>query len=117
MFRFWSPKNNICLSFKDKKILITGVSGLIGNLLAVHLKNQGHEITALNRSKVTDFESIQADISNLEDIQPAFNNKDLIIHMSAYTGGQSGLKLGPRGADVWQDNLNTNIIDTTISKK
>ena len=29
------------------KILITGVSGLIGNLLAVHLKKQGHEITAL----------------------------------------------------------------------
>ena len=92
------------------KILITGVSGLIGNLLAVHLKKQGHEITALNRSKVTDFESIQADISNLQDIKPAFDNKDLVIHMSAYTGGQSGLKLGPKGADIWQDNLNTNVI-------
>jgi len=91
------------------KILITGVSGLIGNLLAVYLKNQGHEITALNRSKVNGYNSIQADISNLEDIKPAFHNKDLVIHMSAYTAPPNS-KHSPTDEEQWQGNLNTNII-------
>ncbi|MBN18263.1 MAG: hypothetical protein CL758_02100 [Chloroflexi bacterium] len=91
------------------KILITGVSGLIGNLLAVHLKKQGHEITALNRSKVEGFENIQGDISNLEDIKSAFINKDLVIHMSAYTTPPN-IKSNTTNQETWEGNLNTNII-------
>ena len=84
-----------------KKILITGVSGLIGGLLARHLRNLGgYEITALNRRPVDDFQCVQADIADLDAIKPAFEGQDVVVHMSAYTGDTSD----------WEGNLSGNIM-------
>ena len=84
-----------------KKILITGVSGLIGGLLARHLRELGgYEVTALNRRPVEDFPWVQADISDLEAIKPAFEGRDVVVHMSAFTGNTKN----------WEGNLSGNII-------
>ena len=83
-----------------KRVLITGVSGLIGGLLARHLREiGGYEITALNRRPVEDFPCLQADIADLDAIRPAFDGIDTVVHMSAATGF----------AD-WEGNLSANII-------
>ena len=84
-----------------KKILITGVSGLIGGLLARHLRELGgYEVTALNRRPVEDFPCVQADISDLEAIEPAFEGRDVVVHMSAFTGDLNN----------WNGNLSGNVI-------
>ena len=84
-----------------KKVLVTGVSGLIGGLLARHLRQLvGYEITALNRRPVEDFPCVQADISDLEAIKPAFEGRDVVVHMSAFTGDTKN----------WEGNLSGNII-------
>ena len=84
-----------------KKVLITGVSGLIGGLLARHLRELGgYEVTALNRRPVEDFPCVQADISDLEAIRPAFEGRDVVVHMSAFTGDTRN----------WEGNLSGNII-------
>ena len=71
-----------------KKILITGVSGLIGGLLAQHLQQRGgYDITALNRSAVDGFRCVRADIADLEAIKPAFQGQETVVHMSAFLGG------------------------------
>ncbi|MBN19558.1 MAG: hypothetical protein CL758_08815 [Chloroflexi bacterium] len=85
-----------------KKVLITGMSGLIGGLLKNKLeKIGGYELTALNRSFIKGVTNFQADISNIENIKPAFKNQDIVVHLSAYLED-----------DEWEGNLNTNIIGT-----
>ena len=96
-----------------KKILITGVSGLIGGLLARHLKQRGgYEITALNRRPVDDFKCSQADIADLEAIKPAFEGRDVVVHMSAFTVNATNADSGYDGtvAEEWAGHLAYNII-------
>ena len=62
-----------------KKILITGMSGLIGGILRRHLESLGgYQLRALNRRPVEGVESVQADISDLEAIRPAFEDIDVV---------------------------------------
>ena len=72
-----------------KKVLVTGMSGLIGGLLKDHLIQVGnYELSALNRSHVEGVTNFQADISDLEAIQPAFEGQDVVVHLAAYLGSQ-----------------------------
>ena len=67
-----------------KKVLITGMSGLIGGLLRDHLeKLGGYELSALNRRPVDGVECFQADISDFEAIKAAFVGKDVVVHLAA----------------------------------
>ena len=70
-----------------KKVLITGMSGLIGGLLRHHLEALGgYELSALNRRAVEGVKSFQADIGDLEAIKPAFEGQDVVVHLAAYLG-------------------------------
>ena len=84
-----------------KKVLITGMSGLIGGLMGDYLINRGgYEVSALNRSPVEGVKCTQADIADLEAIKPAFVGQDVVVHCSAYVGLD----------DNWEGNLAGNII-------
>ena len=67
-----------------KKILITGMSGLIGGIAGRHLASLGHEIRALNRQLVEGFDTVQADITDFDAIRPAFDGIDTVIHLAAH---------------------------------
>jgi len=72
-----------------KKVLITGMSGLIGGLLKDHLQQAGgYELAALNRRHVEGVTNFQADIADLEAIKPAFEGQDVVVHLAAYLEGQ-----------------------------
>ncbi len=72
-----------------KRVLITGMSGLIGGLLGRHLlESGGYELTALNRRPVEGARTVQADIADLSAIRPAFEGQDTVVHLAAYLGGQ-----------------------------
>ena len=67
-----------------KKVLITGMSGLIGGILREHLETVGgYELSALNRSPVESVKCHQADITDLEAIKPAFEGIDAVVHLAA----------------------------------
>ena len=83
-----------------KKVLITGMSGLIGGLLRRHLeKVGGYELSALNRRPVEGVECFQADIADLEAIKPAFEGLDVVVHLAAYVGSGD-----------WEEHLSANVI-------
>ena len=85
-----------------KKILITGMSGLIGGLLKEHLLDEGgYELEALNRSYVEGVENHQADISDLDAIKSAFEDQDVVVHLAAYLGSQG-----------WQWQHENNVLGT-----
>jgi nucleoside-diphosphate-sugar epimerase len=69
-----------------KKVLITGMSGLIGGILREHLESVGgYELSALNRRAVEGVECIRADMTDPDAIKPAFAGKDVVVHLAAYT--------------------------------
>ncbi len=83
-----------------KKVLITGMSGLIGGLLRRHLESLGgYELRALNRRPVEGVECHQADIADLDAIRPAFDGVDVVVHLAAFLGGED-----------WEGQLSGNVI-------
>ena len=85
-----------------KKVLITGMSGLIGGLLKEHLESVGgYELSALNRRPVEGVECLQADIADLDAVRPAFSGKEVVVHLAANLN-----------VNDWQGQLSANLIGT-----
>lgn len=68
-----------------KKILVTGMSGLIGGLTARNLSDD-YEVSGLGRTPVDGWPYTVADITDFDAIRPAFDGIDTVVHMSAYMG-------------------------------
>src|SRR2546421_12058350 len=68
-----------------RRILITGLSGLIGSALRNHIEGK-YAIRALNRRAVPGVETHQADLGDLAAIQPAFKDIDTVVHLGAAAG-------------------------------
>ena len=84
-----------------KKVLITGMSGLIGGIVRARLEGN-YILSALNRRPVAGIECHQADIADLNAIQSAFDGVDVVVHLAA----------NAQGGATWEDLLSPNIIGT-----
>lgn len=84
-----------------QKILVTGMSGLIGTAVRETLMEE-FELSALNRRSVEGVPTTRADLADLEAIRPAFENQDAVIHLAAVIHDGYG----------WDALLHTNIIGT-----
>ena len=84
-----------------KKVLITGMSGLIGQVCQRELGDR-YTLSALNRSPVEGVACLQADISDLEAIRPAFEGVDVVVHLAAMAKGEA----------TWEEVLPHNIVGT-----
>ena len=83
-----------------KRVLITGMSGLIGGLLRRRLEEAGgYRLTALNRRPVEGVPTVQADIGDPEAIRPAFQGQDVVVHLAAHLG-----------SEPWEALLRANIV-------
>ena len=65
------------------RILITGMSGLIGGIARRQLEGC-YELRALNRRQLPDVDCHCADIGDLDAILPAFEDVDTVIHLAAF---------------------------------
>src|SRR2546423_10998149 len=68
-----------------RRILITGLSGLIGSALRNHIEGK-YALRALNRRAVPGVETHRADLGDLAAIQPAFKDIDTVVHLAAAAG-------------------------------
>lgn len=80
-----------------QRVLITGMSGLLGNALQTRLEGR-YDLTALNRRVFPGIRTHQADIADHDSIRPAFQQQETVVHLAGY-----------RGYD-WNELLRTNII-------
>ncbi len=76
----------------SRKILVTGMSGLIGGIAGRRLAER-YEVRALNRRPVEGFETVEADITNMDAIRPAFEGVDTVVHMAAYLGDDDRMQM------------------------
>ncbi len=67
------------------RLLVTGLSGLIGGALRKHLDG-AYTLRALNRRPVPGVECHLADLGDLDSIQPAFTGVDTVVHLAAAAG-------------------------------
>jgi nucleoside-diphosphate-sugar epimerase len=67
-------------------VLVTGLTGLIGSALRRHLDPAGYDLRSLSRRAVDGVASHQADIGDLDAIQPAFAGVDSVVHLAAAVG-------------------------------
>ena len=85
----------------DRKILVTGMSGLIGTATRRRLEPRAR-LTALNRSDVPGVATVRADLSDLDAIRPAFEDQDTVIHLAGK----------PDDHYSWEELRDTNVIGT-----
>jgi nucleoside-diphosphate-sugar epimerase len=87
-----------------KRVLVTGMSGLIGGVVRKQLEGR-YELVALNRRPVEEEEGVecyQADIADLDAIVPAFHGVDSVVHLAAEASEDSS----------WQTYRDSNIVGT-----
>ncbi len=65
-----------------KKVLITGAGGRIGTLLRNAL-GEKYTLSGTDRVAVRGFDSLTANLTDLDAILPAFKGKDTVIHLAA----------------------------------
>lgn len=83
------------------KVLVTGLSGLIGSLLLPKLEKD-YQVCALNRRPVKGVATTQADIFDEEAIRPAFKDIDVVVHLAAKAGDRH----------PWSELHSANIVGT-----
>lgn len=69
----------------SETVLVTGLSGLIGNALLPNLKERS-ELTALNRRDIDGVTTHKCDIADYEAIRPAFDDVTTVVHLAAKAG-------------------------------
>lgn len=95
------PQHEDAKRNQDMKVLVTGMSGLIGKAVRKELEGD-YELRALNRSAMEGVACVRADISDFDAIRPAFDGIDKVIHLAA---------LARAGMD-WDQLLPFNVIGT-----
>jgi nucleoside-diphosphate-sugar epimerase len=81
-----------------RRVLITGLSGLIGGALRQHLEGT-HALRGLNRRAVPGVDCHQGDVGDLAAIRPAFVGIDTVVHLAAAAGDKNA------PADILQSNV------------
>ena len=64
------------------KVLVTGMSGLIGSAV-LHRLQGSYQLSALNRRDVPGVPTLQADVGNLAAIRPAFEGIHTVVHLAS----------------------------------
>ena len=85
----------------SQNILLTGAFGRVGTAIIDHLSDrQEYDFTHLNRSDRDEYDTFVADVSNYEEMRPAFDDKDAVVHLAGY----------PEPDGSWEQILENNII-------
>lgn len=85
----------------SKVVLVTGMSGFIGQIVRRRLEEK-YQLRALNRRPLSGVQCFQADISSLDAIKPAFEGVDVVVHLAAAWGGKT----------TWDEYLKSGVIGT-----
>ena len=73
----------------DKKVLVTGLAGKIGGIIRSNLSGK-YSLSGLDLEGVPGFPTTTGNLSNLDEILPAFKGIDTVVHLAADPNHQGG---------------------------
>lgn len=106
--------SNILDSFKNKKCLVTGGTGLIGRQVVKILCDAGAKVTSISLDdiKIDDrADYVNVDLSDFEECRWFVNNKDYVFHIAGVKGSVKVTKEKPASFFVPLLMMNTNVLE------
>lgn len=86
-------------------VLITGANGIVGTAIVDSLGGRSeYAFTGLDVEPHPDRETIVADVANYDELRPAFDGVDAVVHMAVYAPGFVD--------ESWEDILRVNVRGT-----
>lgn len=103
-------------TFKDKKILVTGGTGLIGRQVVSLLNDAGAKITVVSLDKISlpyKLKIIYGDLTDFEFCKKITKNIDFVFHIAGIKGSIEVTKTKPASFFVPLLMMNTNILEAS----
>jgi len=101
--------------FRNKKVLITGGTGMIGKALVASLLKDNADITIVSlddlEKKNKDIEIIKKDLREFSDCLNVCKKKDIVFHLAGVKGSPNMTKKKPASFFVPTITFNTNILE------
>ncbi len=102
--------------FKNKKILVTGGTGMIGRQLVSKLCDLESEVTSVSMDNLIIDERaqyIKSDLTNIDNCKSVTKNKDIVFHVAGIKGSIEVTKSKPASFMVPMMMFNTNILEAS----
>ena len=103
--------------YKNKKILVTGGTGMIGRSLVKSLLNDGADVTIVSlddfRSDNKELRFIKSDLREFSNCINLCKNKDIVFHLAGVKGSPYITKKKPASFFVPTITFNTNILEAS----
>jgi GDP-L-fucose synthase len=103
--------------YKNKKILVTGGTGMIGRSLVKSLLNDGADVTIVSlddfRSDNKELRFIKSDLREFSNCINLCKNKDIVFHLAGVKGSPDMTKKKPASFFVPTITFNTNILEAS----
>ncbi|RLQ94559.1 NAD-dependent epimerase/dehydratase family protein [Falsibacillus albus] len=79
------------MEIKNKRVLVTGITGTLGKSVAMRLMEEAEEVRGLVRNTIypetyKGLTVVQGDLSNKDSLLEALRNIDIVVHCAAYLG-------------------------------
>ena len=109
--------------FENKKILVTGGTGMVGMALIKLLKESGAKIRVVSIDNVSPFENqkdiefIKLDLRNYDNCLKACNNIDIVFHVAGIKGSPAVALNKPASFFVPTITFNTNLLEAAVKSK
>ena len=109
--------------FENKKILVTGGTGMVGMALIKLLKESGAKIRVVSIDNVSPFENqkdiefIKLDLRNYDNCLKACNNMDVVFHVAGIKGSPAVALNKPASFFVPTITFNTNLLEAAVKSK
>ena len=108
-------KNKIRNFYKNKKILVTGGTGLIGRPLVEILYNYGAKISVATLDKLKPIKKVNyiyGDLNDFNFCKKITNNIDYVFHLAGIKGSALVTKTKPSSFYVPLLMMNTNLLES-----
>ena len=109
--------------FENKKILVTGGTGMVGMALVKLLKESEAKIRVVSIDNVSPFENqkdiefIKLDLRNYDNCLKACNNIDVVFHVAGIKGSPAVALNKPASFFVPTITFNTNLLEAAVKSK
>ena len=112
--------NQIKQYFKNKKILVTGGTGLIGRQLVKKLLDFGARVTVISLDRIKPYKKVKyiyGNLNSFEFCKKVTKNKQIVFHLAGIKGSAKITKTNPADFYVPLLMMNTNLLEATRLNK